>query len=97
MIQTFMFNGNYCKATFDVSNILDDGTITDLKIEYSTNEIIKNVEAVFNYERGCLNLLTTVFIPFSDKKGKLVYIHLTKNNTSLLNTFLKGREEYYSR
>ncbi len=22
-----MFNGNYCKATFDVTNILDDGTI----------------------------------------------------------------------
>lgn len=101
----FMFNGNYCKATFDVTNILDDGTITDLKIEYSTNEVIKNVEAVFNSEKGCLNLLTTVFIPFSDKKGnidefknrKLVYIHLTKNNTSLLNTFLKGREEYYNR
>lgn len=105
MIQTFMFNGNYCKATFDVSNILDDGTITDLKIEYSTNEVIKNVEAVFNSEKGCLNLLTTVFIPFSDKQGKidecksrkLVYIHLTKNNTSLLKTFLKGREDYYSR
>lgn len=52
MIQTFMFNGNYCKATFDVTNILDDGTITDLKIEYSTNEVIKNVEAVFNSEKA---------------------------------------------
>lgn len=40
MIQTFMFNGNYCKATFDVTNILDDGTITDLKIEYSTLVIV---------------------------------------------------------
>lgn len=105
MIQTFMFNGNYCKASFEISDMFDDGTITDLKIEYSKNDLPKKAEAIFNPEKGSLDLVTTVFIPFSDNKGiiddtkerKLVYIHLTRNNISLLKSFLKGREDFYNR
>lgn len=88
-----------------IAYMFDDGTITDLKIEYSKNDLPKKAEAIFNPEKGSLDLVTTVFIPFSDEKGiiddtkerKLVYIHLTKNNTSLLKSFLKGREDYYNR
>lgn len=83
--------------------MLQDGTITDIKLYHSCNQVIEDVEAVFNQSDNSLQLITSVFIPLmkedlvdETKSRKLVYIHLTKDNTNFLNMFLKDKEDNFS-
>lgn len=102
MVQKFIFNKNYCHVYFKPNVMLQDGTITDIKLYHSDNQVINDVETVFEPSNNSLQLITSVFIPLMEndsvdenKSRKLVYIHLTKENTNYLNMFLKDKEDYY--